>query len=58
MIVDYLMQCSLACFMQLIDAVVASFSAIMESVFHVGTSVTMMMTVGIRVMSKTAVSIS
>lgn len=40
-------QSTLLCFVQLSDAEVANFSAIMGSVFHVGTSVTTMMTVGI-----------
>lgn len=39
------------------DAVVASFNAITESVFHVGTSVTMMMTVETRVMNRTALTL-
>lgn len=56
--VEHLLQRSPVCFVQLSDAVVASFNATMESVFHVGMFVTMMMTVGTRVMNKTAVSIS
>lgn len=55
---ENLKQYSLVCFVQLSIAVVASFNAITASVFHVGTSVTMTMTVGTRVMSRTAVSTS
>lgn len=50
------MQSALFYVVQPSDAVVASFNAITESVFHVGTSVTMMMTVETRVMNRTAVS--
>lgn len=45
-LLENLNQSALNFFVQLSDAVVVSFSATMGSVFHVGTSVTMMMTVG------------
>lgn len=58
MMAEILIQCLILGFVQLSNAEVASFSAITESVFHVGTSVTMMMTVGTRVMNRIAVSTS